>query len=510
MRWTGLWILPAAATAIALACSGMGDPSAKVETGDEEFARNVPPVTDGGDPGEPGWPPPPINIKKGEGWEFFGPEQGGPGEVFGVSSDESGNVWVAGGKHGLFLLAPGATAFERFTVADGLRDCTDATGAPQGCAVISVAGGPANTVFVGYRGVHGDRDEYDPEWMRKSGDADKVLWKGGRAIEIAARYDISGEPGYYEDEPDLRREKVRDVYRILYDKATGNVWFGGNHGVAMYEARTNRVREHQHAMIWGYHERDLNNGTELSGEWYGVGLDAQGDLWMGGGHRVARLPYATRERFDATLSPEIDVWPDLKCRSALPTERTDDLVSDLVVEADGTVWVGSTTQGLARIDPPAPPPAADAGTPPPPVGADAGVPTPTGEPDAGVPTPTGEPDAGVPTPPTCTDPDSYAPLISHVNPSPMVVKSVTSLEIDPKDRSIWVGHIWGGITRIQGGTYRNYGLQLTNGVWRGFGGDLIEFAVPDIQSDMFQGSRRLLVAFNHPTRGGAIGIYTGQ
>ena len=50
-----------------------------------------------------------IVIPGGEGWTFYGPESGAPVEVWGVSSDAAGNLWVAGGPEGLFLLREGAS-----------------------------------------------------------------------------------------------------------------------------------------------------------------------------------------------------------------------------------------------------------------------------------------------------------------------------------------------------------------------------------------------------------------
>ncbi|HET9450942.1 MAG TPA: hypothetical protein VFO83_08680, partial [Aggregicoccus sp.] len=37
-------------------------------------------------------------------WSFYGPEAGGPNEALDVAADGSGNLWVAGGEDGLFLL----------------------------------------------------------------------------------------------------------------------------------------------------------------------------------------------------------------------------------------------------------------------------------------------------------------------------------------------------------------------------------------------------------------------
>src|SRR5258707_15024811 len=62
-----------------------------------------------------------ISFPPLDGWQFYGPAQGVPSAVFGVTADQGGNIWVAGGEEGLFLLQPGTSTFRRFTMADGLH-----------------------------------------------------------------------------------------------------------------------------------------------------------------------------------------------------------------------------------------------------------------------------------------------------------------------------------------------------------------------------------------------------
>lgn len=392
--------------------------------------------TDGGTDAGTG----PIQFPTSSGWQFYGPQHGGPSQVYGVSADEAGNIWVAGGKDGLFLLEPGASTFKKFTALDGLADCSE-LGLKETCGVSAVRGAQANTVYVGYHGAGGD-SEADPMWMQKTGDADKVVYNG--ATLTVTHYDISSPPGLYAEYPN-GREKIRHVHRILWDKGTGNVWFGGNHGVGVYEAKSKTTWEHQHAAINGYKLSAAEDPagasyTMMSGDWWGVALDPAGDLWIGGAHRVAKIKYASEGgQFWATVDPIVDVWPDAQAEHARPEMRTDDNVHELVADSGG-VWVGGM-EGLARL-------------------------TPTGT--------------------------TFIPDAKMVDPK------VTALERDPKDGSLWVGHLWGGITRIDSGNYSHYS-------WDAFGKPLIDYVVRDIQSDSHGGQRRILVAFS----GGAIGIYTG-
>src|SRR5438445_10314099 len=59
-------------------------------------------------------------------WDFYGPQKGEPQDVLDVAMDEGGNLWVAGGKEGLFLMRADSSGrlsetFEKFGIADGLH-----------------------------------------------------------------------------------------------------------------------------------------------------------------------------------------------------------------------------------------------------------------------------------------------------------------------------------------------------------------------------------------------------
>ncbi len=346
----------------------------------------------------------PISFPSSSGWTFYGPQHGGPRAALGVSSDAAGNLWVAGGDEGLFLLTPGAQTFRRFTHADGLGSYTDASGV-HGYKVLSVAGGPANTVFIGYEGVFGGLDDNDPPYQLKSGDADQVAFNG--AGLTVRHFDLSSPPGLYSEYP-AGRDKLRSVFRVVHDAKSGDVWFGGNHGIAVYDRSHDLVVEHQHAAINGYTASGAY--TLLSGDWYGLALDGHGDVWMGGGHRVGKLGYAAGRNFWGPVSPVLDIWPDAVPIDGKPKDRTDDYVQDLAVAADGSVWVGSIPNGLAHWSP-----------------------------------------SGV----------AYYR-------TGLVDPKVTALEVDPEDGSVWVGHLYGGLSRltasgVQHYDYRVFGRQTVSG-----------------------------------------------
>ncbi len=391
--------------------------------------------TDGGSDAGSGTRPP-LDTPTVAGWRFYGPAEGAPREVFGVSSDGQGNLWVAGGDEGLFLLPAGAGNFKRFTAADGLTPFLDASGLHTQ-KVISVAGGPGGSAFAGLHGHASGFEEGDPQNEVHSGGVDRVKLEGTRLT--VTHLEVASPPGKFAEYP-AGRYKIRDVLRIAYDASTGDAWLGGNHGIALWNGPAAEIQEHQHVAINGY----LPSGafTLLSGDYYGIGLDPSGDVWFGGGHRLGRLKFATEGRqFWADIDPVLDVWPDAQPYEPRPNERTDDLVQDLAVAPDGSVWVGSIPNGLAHV-------------------------TPTGN-------------------------DFYRAELADPR--------VTSLELDPKDGSLWVGHLYGGLTRLKGGQARQWGPAT-------FGQALVNVDVPDIQSDTWDGRRRILVAF----RAGAVGVYTGD
>jgi hypothetical protein len=445
-----------------------------------------------------------------EGWQFLGMEQGGPAKVYGVTADEGGNIWVAGGEDGLFLLRPGESTFRKFTMADGLRpygympDGSVPPG-PKYLKVISVAGGPAGTVFVGYEGMPGaGTDHCESNWdgpspdpaRYKSGDADKVTLLEDGTLHVV-HYDIFSGPTVVRDEP-RGREKLCNILRIAYDKRTRSVWFGGNHGFARGDSEyqgnpgcngqhaCSGVTEHVHpalnAYVYSHQAQDKAEypnepsrwrvrGALLTDAYYGVAVDPSGDVWFGGAERSTRFRYATAEagrhnywRAQSMTEDKehawnrFDFWPDAVGEPAMsrPEQRTPDHVSSMTMAPDGTVWAGSFSRGLAQLD---------------------------------------------------RDGRVQRRLASELVDRKGLVSSVAA---DPLDGSIWAGASWGGgISRVKDNTIAHYSLPV-------FGQDLSSMRITDIQMDTSGGQRRVLVGFMGYERSdkrwvsGAIGIYTGR
>jgi hypothetical protein len=414
------------------------------------------------------------------GWTFYGPEQGAPREVLGVTEDEGGNVWVAGGEEGLFLLRPGTTTFQRFTLDDGLRPYGylpngKAPVGPKYLKVLAVTGGPAGTVFVGYEGQPDCESNYyrgkgvkNPN-VYKSGDADKVtLTETG--IQVV-HYDISSGPGVIGEEAG-GREKVCSVLRIAWDKKNGNLWFGANHAFAWGDPNHQEnptcngqrtcsgVLEHTHPHITA--KTASGHQYRLTDAYYGIAVRPDGDVWFGGANRSTRFRFMTSKlprdfetarkmtETRSAIKNRIDIWPDKVDEVGIPGpgDRVDDLVSGMALMADGSVWVGSFAWGLARMD--------------------------------------------------------AKGVVQRYALTTGGDRFVSAVGRDSSDDSVWAGHRWGGgLTRLKGDTVMRYSQAL---------GPLAYHPVWDIQSVGSGPERRLLVAFGSEESGrpGAIGIYRGE
>ena len=427
------------------------------------------------------------NLPTAPGWKFYGVHQGGPQRVYGVTADEGGNIWVAGGEEGLFLLKPGADKLERFGLEHGLRPYGympdgSAPPGPKYLKVISVSGGPAGTVFVGYEGMPGkgadhcesnwDGDRPDPA-RYKSGDADKVTLQRDGSLNVV-HYDIFSGPGVVRDEMH-GREKLCTIHRIRYDKSTKSVWFGGNHGFARGDAEfkgapmcngqlnCSGVLEHVHPHINVY---NASGGVILlTDAYYGVGLAENGDVWFGGSDRSTRFLYGThggnfwraQTGTENNSANKLDLWPDAKPDYSRPNERVPDHVSGVAVARDGTAWVSSFSNGLAHLD------------------ASGNVTRRRDKSDG------------------------------------LVDKYLSAIAMDPADGSIWTGGSWGGgISRVKSGNVTNYSLSV-------FDRKYVMSRISDIQVDRSGETRRMLVGFlghddtvNKRWVTGGIGIYSGD
>ncbi len=240
--------------------------------------------------------------------------------VVGFTTDESQNRWVAT-PQALYLLRPGDRTFRRFDGADGLHtqsnpalycgidgdipappgatSCKPGELAMSGGAkdpgITEIAGGGPNEVFVGYFGSEPVLDPLtafdstDPG--RHDGKIDRVRLKPDGTLAVD-RFDmLANQHGrhYWHD---------RTIERLLYDHLIHphTLYSGSNHGVTMFfpdrfttptatlgfDASIDQyMSDHLHAQVC-YHQTCDSGGSQRMGDWRGLALDANGDLWHAG------------------------------------------------------------------------------------------------------------------------------------------------------------------------------------------------------------------------------------
>jgi hypothetical protein len=334
-----------------------------------------------------------------DGFTYWGTDQGMAPDVFDVSADEAGNVYVAAGAT-LFAKKADDGAFLRFDPGSvGItRNCDQAK--TVACPVVSVGGGAPGVAIVGLQGLGTDGDS-DPDWWLDSGGAD-VLAFDGTKLSRTRHVQVSGMPHQFcmDHSPppcsigdatyEKGRRKVRQVLRIAVDHRKGDihygdVWMAGTHGsfnvllahpdqrgwvdlVPQFPGTEDRryVWEHDHpamtvwATIGGVKQLAFTAGTTSA-----LALDPlTGDPWAANETRLAakRGAGSMWDSWDAPMWPPwvpaeipsfLDVWPDPHPADPTQYDATDprwmDAVSSLSFCEDGTLWIASTLHGLARL-----------------------------------------------------------------------------------------------------------------------------------------------------------------
>ncbi len=392
---------------------------------------------------------------------FYGGAQGLSPDVWDVSADEGGNVYVVTGD-AIFAKRRADVDFKRFDPASaGITKNCDA-GKATACPLVSVAGGAAGIAYVGLKGIGTDGDT-DPDWQIDSGGLD-VLAFDGTALTRTRHVHVAGAPHQmcmnYSAPPctvgdqiyEKGRRKVRQVLRMAVNHdpsklQNGDVWIAGTHGtfsllVGNPEKRgwvdltkdfpgtedRKYVWEHDHpapsapATIDGVKREAFLTGSSTA-----IAIDPiTGDPWASNEVRTAaKRRYAAGPRgWEADMWPGqtgptsreryLDIWLD-------PTTAPDydamdrrwlDAVTSLSFCGDGTLWAASSLHGLARIT--------------------------IDRSDWNV-----EP-----------DPKEWSARLSISQVDlPGLGNNASAVACDPSDDSVWVGFGWGGFGRYKGGQW---------------------------------------------------------
>jgi hypothetical protein len=241
--------------------------------------------------------------------------------VVAMSSDEAQNLWVAT-HFALYLLRPGETKFHRYDTgnsnlhlqgnaieycadrffADGDKSCR--FGEASNVGITTIVGGRANEVFVGYDGAHDWNDPHDGDWFsvnRHSGKVDRVKVKDDDTLDVV-RFDlVSG------NSPQFWHNRI--VYRMVYDHFIHRheLYVGTEHGIdklspdKWFEPRKDWpfvdnlhwMSDHLHpvACLGEQCTGDEGKDDQRMGEWRGLALSPEGDLWVGGKWSAGKIFY---------------------------------------------------------------------------------------------------------------------------------------------------------------------------------------------------------------------------
>ena len=222
--------------------------------------------------------------------------------VVGVTTDEAQNLWVA--THAaLYLLKPGETRFRRFAAADGLHlmsnpasYCDDwapdhacpILGGAADPGITEIIGGGPGEVFVGYQGItEGSGDYTDPN--RHSGGLDRARLDGA-GLQVTRLQMVSGAS--------VEFWHNRTVVRLVYDHFVHphELYVGTNHGVDRMlpdryrepkkgewfnDVNKEWMADHLHPQVC-FHHACTNESDLRLGDWRGLALTPEGDLWVAG------------------------------------------------------------------------------------------------------------------------------------------------------------------------------------------------------------------------------------
>jgi len=249
--------------------------------------------------------------------------------VVGVSTDEpvlqadggvSQNLWIAT-NWALYLVKPGEKTARRYDARDGLHlqgrqveycadqyfesgDKTCRYGAAADPGISTIVGGGPNEIFVGYWGAHDWNSPNDGDWfdvLRHTGKLDRVRLKQDGTLDVA-RFDmVSGNtPMFWHN---------RTVFRMVYDHFIHKheLYVGTEHGVDKFSPdkyfppnpqwpfidNLYWMSDHLHPVTcmnsWCTGNERLD--PQMMGEWRGLAITGDGDLWVGGKWSAGKIFY---------------------------------------------------------------------------------------------------------------------------------------------------------------------------------------------------------------------------
>ena len=264
------------------------------------------------------------------------------GPVISVLVDSNGQVW-AGTETGLSRIAPDGTVAPAWPAEAAARSAVyDIEQARDGRLWLAVYGGGVATLDPRTGAV--ERMRNDPRiagsvpedsvrtmMLDRSG----LLWVGGD-VHGVARADPSGAKFRYLLDDDSTRPFVdTNNVRCLFEDQRGSLWIGTEgDGLKRYDKRA-RTFEYFLDVL-----RDAMPAAERGDELRVFAIAAagpDGHLWISTNHGVFRLDPAARKATALPVDPaRADALPDATVRSML-------------VGRDGSLWLGTFSAGLVRV-----------------------------------------------------------------------------------------------------------------------------------------------------------------
>jgi len=262
---------------------------------------------------------------------------GGGDDVLDVSIDQGGGLWWVTSARVAYL-PPGRTAPFTYNQSNGLArgwttwvdDWFQNPNVPTTMPVTfsAVGGATPGQAIVGNIGAIADRLEVDPA-------TGAILRLDNMQVDVSS--------GNVEKLEQRRRVVATLVVAVdLNGTWSGTAYLGGYHGISAFHGLTGDCG----CLAFEQHTHFINDQYLAGSSVRAFDFTSDGDLWSGD-RKMASLLYqrsrgATASLFES-FGAGVDVWP--------PFTAGDD-ITGVAVDARGSAFIASSTNGLARLDAP--------------------------------------------------------------------------------------------------------------------------------------------------------------
>jgi hypothetical protein len=295
---------------------------------------------------------------------IYGVAQGLSSAIIDANPDDGQNIWAAA-RDTLYLLRPGTTTFQAFTVADGLHitPFVDPYHNSTETFMTAIAGGADGQVYVGYQGYETTGNPFlDPESLKELGNGDDVKVGSDGTLGITRllfRCDAERGAGCWEN------RSPRRIFYMHQGIAAGHSFWGFNHGVT--HVLGDDFGDHVHPEVW-WEPKSGPTGIEKIGEFYGIAVDAMGNCWMAGRYGVGLQPWDPKPNGGPLSDTStFDEWVSGSFLFAFTTDTSNHTLGfpsgpwvangyaennrGAAVGPDGILWLARLSGGLVSWDP---------------------------------------------------------------------------------------------------------------------------------------------------------------